>query len=36
MKKHLKWNTKVPSLIGTAVFFVVPYMCVLYYSLIDN
>lgn len=41
MKKHLKWNTKcilclIPSLIGTAVFFVVPYLRVLYYSLIDS
>ncbi len=41
MKKHLKWNTKcklclVPSLIGTAVFFVVTYVRVLYYSLIDS
>ncbi|MDE7194371.1 MAG: sugar ABC transporter permease [Oscillospiraceae bacterium] len=41
MKKHLKWNTKcklclLPSIIGTAVFFVVPYLRVLYYSLIDS
>ena len=41
MKKHLKWNTKcklclLPSLIGTAIFFVIPYLRVLYYSLIDN
>ncbi len=41
LKKHLKWNTKcklclLPSLIGTAVFFVIPYLRVLYYSLIDN
>ncbi len=41
MKKRLKWNTKCilclfPSLIGTAVFFVVPYIRVLYYSLINN
>ena len=40
-KKHLKWNTKcilclVPSLLGTAVFFVIPYIRVLYYSLIDS
>ncbi|MGN0577095.1 MAG: sugar ABC transporter permease, partial [Ruminiclostridium sp.] len=40
-KKHLKWNTKcklclLPSLIGTAIFFVIPYIRVLYYSLIDN
>ncbi|MBD5384012.1 MAG: sugar ABC transporter permease [Ruminococcaceae bacterium] len=40
-KKRLKWNTKcklclVPSLLGTAVFFVIPYLRVLYYSLIDN
>lgn len=40
-KKHLKWNTKcklclLPSLIGTAVFFVIPYIRVLYYSVIDN
>ena len=40
-KKHLKWNTKCklclfPSLIGTAIFFVIPYIRVLYYSLIDN
>ncbi len=41
MKKYLKWNTKcklclLPSLLGTVVFFVVPYLRVLYYSLIDN
>ncbi len=41
MKKQLKWNTKcklclLPSLIGTAIFFVIPYIRVLYYSLIDN
>lgn len=41
MKKQLKWNTKcklclLPSLIGTVVFFVIPYIRVLYYSLIDN
>ncbi len=41
MKKHLKFNTKcklclLPSLAGTAVFFVIPYIRVLYYSLIDN
>ncbi|MGN1118715.1 MAG: carbohydrate ABC transporter permease, partial [Oscillospiraceae bacterium] len=41
MKKHLKWNTRCvlclfPSLIGTAVFFVIPYIRVLYYSVIDN
>ncbi len=40
-KKRLKWNTKcklclLPSLLGTAVFFVVPYIRMLYYSLIDN
>lgn len=40
-KKHLKWNTKcklclLPSLIGTTIFFVVPYIRVLYYSFIDN
>ena len=40
-KKKLGWNTKcklclLPSLLGTAVFFVVPYLRVLYYSLIDN
>ncbi|MGN0596487.1 MAG: carbohydrate ABC transporter permease [Ruminiclostridium sp.] len=40
-KKYLKWNTKcklclLPSLIGTAIFFVIPYIRVLYYSLIDN
>ena len=40
-KKHLKWNTKcklclLPSLIGTAIFFVIPYIRVLYYSVIDN
>ena len=39
--KHLKWKTKcklclLPSLIGTAVFFAVPYLRVLYYSVIDN
>lgn len=41
MKKCFKWNTKcklclLPSLIGTAAFFVVPYLRVLYYSLIDS
>lgn len=41
MKKPIKWNTKcmaclLPSLIGTAVFFIVPYVRVIYYSLIDN
>ena len=41
MKKHFKWNTKcklclLPSIIGTAVFFVVPYLRGLYYSLIDS
>ncbi len=41
MKKRLKWNTKcglclLPSLIGTAIFFVIPYLRVLYYSVIDN
>lgn len=40
-KPKLKWNTKcklclLPSLIGTAIFFVIPYIRVLYYSLIDN
>ncbi len=40
-KKSLKWNTKcklclLPSLIGTAIFFIIPYIRVLYYSLIDN
>lgn len=39
--KKMKWNTKCkmclfPSLIGTAIFFVIPYIRVLYYSLIDN
>ena len=41
MKTHLKFNTKcklclLPSLVGTAVFFVIPYIRILYYSLIDN
>lgn len=42
MKKLLqKWNARcllcmLPSLVGTAVFFVIPYLRVLYYSLIDN
>ena len=40
-KMHLKWNTKcilclVPSLLGTAIFFVIPYIRVLYFSLIDS
>ncbi|MGN1422281.1 MAG: carbohydrate ABC transporter permease [Oscillospiraceae bacterium] len=40
-KKRLKWNTKcrlclLPSLIGTAIFFIIPYIRVLYYSVIDN
>ena len=26
----------LPSLVGTAIFFVIPYLRVLYYSLIDN
>lgn len=38
---HLKYSTKcklclLPSLAGTAIFFVIPYIRVLYYSLIDN
>ena len=41
MKKRMKFNTKcklclLPSLAGTTVFFVIPYIRVLYYSLIDN
>ena len=41
MKKHIKFNTKcklclLPSFAGTAIFFVIPYFRVLYYSLIDN
>lgn len=41
MKKRLKWNAKcklciLPSLIGTAVFFIVPYFRVLYYSFIES
>lgn len=40
-KKGFKWNTKcklclIPSLLGTLVFFVVPFIRVIYYSLIDN
>ena len=40
-RKRIKWNTKcklclLPSLIGTAIFFLIPYIRVLYYSLIDN
>lgn len=40
-KPRMKWNTKcklclLPSLIGTAVFFVLPYIRMLYYSVIDN
>lgn len=39
--RRLKYNTKcklclIPSLLGTAVFFVIPYLRVLYYSVIDN
>lgn len=39
--KLLKWNTKcklclLPSLAGTLIFFVIPYLRVLYYSMIDN
>lgn len=39
--KKIRWNTKcvlclVPSLLGLAVFFVIPYFRVLYYSLINN
>lgn len=41
MKKHLSWNRKcifclIPGLIGIMVFFVIPYIRVLYYSMIDN
>lgn len=45
MKKKLcgnkKWNLRcilclLPSLLGTAVFFLVPYLRVLYYSLVNN
>lgn len=41
IKKHIKWNTKcklclLPSLIGTALFFIIPFFRILYYSLIDN
>ena len=41
MNKRMKFNTKcklclLPSLAGTTVFFVIPYIRVLYYSLIDN
>ena len=41
MKKRMKFNTKcklclLPSFAGTTVFFVIPYIRVLYYSLIDN
>lgn len=40
-RKAIKYNNKcklclLPSLIGTAIFFVIPYIRVLYYSLIDN
>ena len=40
-RKPVKYNNKcklclLPSLIGTAIFFVIPYIRVLYYSLIDN
>lgn len=39
--KRLTWRVKciicmLPSLVGTTVFFVVPFLRVLYYSLIDN
>ncbi|MCL2634612.1 MAG: sugar ABC transporter permease [Oscillospiraceae bacterium] len=41
MKLRIKWNVKcflclVPSLIGTLIFFIIPYVRVLYYSFIDN
>ncbi len=41
MKKHVTWNTKcilclIPSLAGTLIFFAVPYIRILYYSIIDN
>lgn len=41
MKKRMKWNTKcklclIPSLLGTAVFFVIPYVRVVYYSMIKS
>ena len=40
-RKKLNWNTKcrmclLPSLLGLAAFFVIPYFRVLYYSLINN
>ncbi|HWT75243.1 MAG TPA: sugar ABC transporter permease [Mobilitalea sp.] len=40
-RHKLKWNTKCKlciglSMIGTLIFFVIPYIRVLYYSLIDN
>lgn len=40
-KKRIKWNTKcrlclIPSLLGTAVFFVIPFIRVIYYSLIKS
>ncbi|MDE6733250.1 MAG: sugar ABC transporter permease [Oscillospiraceae bacterium] len=40
-KKRMKWNTKcrlclLPSLLGTAVFFVIPFIRVVYYSLIKS
>lgn len=40
-KKRLTWNTRcalclVPSLLGLMLFFIIPYLRVLYYSLINN
>lgn len=39
--KRIRWNTKcilclVPSLLGVLLFFIIPYLRVLYYSILDN
>ncbi len=40
-KKHISWNTKcllclLPSLSGLLLFYIIPYLRVLYYSVINN
>ncbi|MEE1162978.1 MAG: hypothetical protein UHU21_04715, partial [Lachnospiraceae bacterium] len=35
-ERRVSWMFLMPSLIGVGVFFVVPFMVVIYYSMIDN
>ena len=35
-KKLISWLFLLPSLIGVIVFFVAPFMVVIYYSMINN